>query len=369
MEEQGMKKAFAPVAVMLTAALMLGGCAASTAGLEHKTEAATVNVTNGMFAQTIDKNITYYQNADNGEWVEESSEITDWKITEGYDIQDTVWVFKNDDAKSMCDLLDDTFFEKKATCYFHFDTDLGGMQTEIIKSGDKPTGLNVTLGMTADLVFQCKGASTYVYGIKVNNAEVHEDGSAILSVELNGDDCKIYVPADVQACEWETFLKEESSTYIASTEFDDLPSFEVTSSCLNNGIWDTKITNTSSGENISPDLSWEPVDGASQYVVIMIDGAWPHMDVFTTETSLAEGAYGSGSKGAQYVGPYPPKGNPHTYTVFVFALADDMGDVTLSFDSSGNTIKNIYEGLDTDVNGNTGNVIAYGRLDGNFTLF
>ena len=106
MEEQGMKKAFAPVAVMLTAALMLGGCAASTAGLEHKTEAATVNVTNGMFAQTIDKNVTYYQNADSGEWVEESSEITDWKLAEGYDIQDTVWVFKNDDATAMTDYLD-----------------------------------------------------------------------------------------------------------------------------------------------------------------------------------------------------------------------------------------------------------------------
>ncbi len=367
MEGHGMKKAFAPAAVMLAAALLLGGCAASTAGLEHKTEAETVNVTTGMFAQAIDKNVTYVQNG--SDWTEESSEITDWKLAEGYDIQDTVWVFKNDDATAMTDYLDSSFFEKPATCYFHFGTDLGDMQTEIIKSGDKPTGLKVTLGMTAELVFQCKGQSTYMYGIEVNSAEISEDGSVVLSVGANGDTFKINVPAGVQSCEWDKFLQEESSTFIASTSFDDLPSFEVTSSCLEGGVWDTKITNTSSGENLSPDLAWEPVDGASQYVVIMIDGAWLHMDVFTTETSLAEGAYGSGSKGAQYVGPYPPKGNPHTYSVFVFALAGEPGDVTLSFDSSGNTINNIYEALDTDANGNTGNVIAYGRLDGNFTLF
>ena len=78
-----MKKAFAPAAVMLAAALLLGGCAASTAGLEHKTEAETVNVTTGMFAQAIDKNVTYVQNG--SDWTEESSEITDWKLAEGYD--------------------------------------------------------------------------------------------------------------------------------------------------------------------------------------------------------------------------------------------------------------------------------------------
>jgi phosphatidylethanolamine-binding protein (PEBP) family uncharacterized protein len=101
----------------------------------------------------------------------------------------------------------------------------------------------------------------------------------------------------------------------------------------------------------------------------MIDGSWLHMDVFTTETSLAEGAYGAGSKGEQYVGPYPPKGNPHTYTVFVFALAEEPEDITLLFDSSGNMISNIYDDLDTGASGSTGNVIAYGRLDGNFTLY
>lgn len=39
----------------------------------------------------------------------------------------------------------------------------------------------------------------------------------------------------------------------------------------------------------------------------------------------------------------------------------------MSFDKGGNSINTIYEGLNTDKDGNTGNVIAYGRLDGNYT--
>ena len=98
----------------------------------------------------------------------------------------------------------------------------------------------------------------------------------------------------------------------------------------------------------------------------MIDGAWLHMDVFTTETSLSEGAVNGETRGNQYVGPYPPTGT-HTYSIFVFALKDEMGKVTLSFDAGGNSIDAIYQGLNKDKDGNEGNVIAYGRLDGNYT--
>ena len=36
-------------------------------------------------------------------------------------------------------------------------------------------------------------------------------------------------------------------------------------------------------------------------------------------------------------------------------------------EDGGNSISKIFDGLDVDVNGNSGNVLAYGRLDGNFT--
>ena len=100
----------------------------------------------------------------------------------------------------------------------------------------------------------------------------------------------------------------------------------------------------------------------------MIDGNWLHMDVFTTETSLAEGAYKRrGGEGAEFVGPYPPRGSTHTYSVFVFALKGEPGKCAFFFDTGGNNINEIFKGLDTDKSGSTGNVLAYGRLDGNYT--
>ena len=168
-------------------------------------------------------------------------------------------------------------------------------------------------------------------------------------------------------CSSQKSIKAKSDNYIDTIVFEDVATFEVTSKCVRNGRWMDKISNTSRGENISPDLSWSAVDGATQYQVIMIDGNWLHMDVSTTGTSLAEGEFGKGEKGARYVGPYPPLGTTHTYSVFVFALKNEPGNFYMGFDGGGNSINDIYKGLNTDVDGNTGNVISYGRLDGNYS--
>ena len=168
-------------------------------------------------------------------------------------------------------------------------------------------------------------------------------------------------------CSSQASIMKKSDNYIDTISFEVVPTFIVTSKCVKNGKWMDKISNTSRGENISPDLSWEAVDGATQYQVIMIDGNWLHMDVSTRGTSLAEGEFGKGEKGARYVGPYPPLGTTHTYSVFVFALKNEPGNFYMGFDGGGNSINDIYKGLNTDVDGNTGNVISYGRLDGNYS--
>lgn len=73
-----------------------------------------------------------------------------------------------------------------------------------------------------------------------------------------------------------------------------------------------------------------------------------------TETTLKEGAATS----QEYVGPYPPDGSTHTYDIYIFALKNSVEKIKGSFDCSNSFFEKNIAALDTDVNGNTGNIIV-----------
>ena len=360
-----MKRANKAIAFLLTSAVVFGGCGKFEP--QHKTEFVTERVDSGMFHQVIEKNVTYVQQTKDGEWEEESSEVVNWSVAEDYNIQGTVWVMSSNSAADLYSGLDDSFKDVPATIYFHFGTDLKDMQTSVTSGDNGASVLNIQLDMTADLIFTTQGKKFCFYDVKVLGADVDMEGATKLKIDYGEGEGIISVPAGVETYDLNDYLIKQSDTYIETVAFADLPTFDISSDNLEGGVWDPAIANLSSGENMSPELTWEAVDGASQYVVIMIDGGWLHMDVFTTETSLAAGSVGRGERGAQYVGPYPPTGSTHTYTVFVFALKNDMGEVSLMFNTGANSVDIIYSNLDVDADGNTGNVIAYARLDGNYT--
>ncbi len=145
------------------------------------------------------------------------------------------------------------------------------------------------------------------------------------------------------------------------------PAFEVTSQSLHDGVWDEVTANTVDGKNASPELSWEPVEGASTYVIYMIDMDtayfihWRSGDI--TETTLPEGWAST----ADYIGPYPPPGSTHRYTVYVFALKNPVERVKGGINSVSPKVKEFMESLDTDKDGNTGNIISVGRVTGKYT--
>jgi phosphatidylethanolamine-binding protein (PEBP) family uncharacterized protein len=387
-----MRKGKRSAAVLLTMALLLSGCGAAGPAAEgegkteaetesqvaegdEKTEKETVNVTEGMIPQVIEKNVTYVMKG--GNWEVKSSEITNWTRTEDFNIQDTVWIIDTEDAASIYSKVGYSFKGKPASMYIHFGEDLSDENSSIGTSEDGTQKMDISLNISCDIIFECEGNKFYYEDVKVNGGECFMDGTTnIFGDAGDGEEGVISVPADVRKGKLEDFnnalptaeetMISESSTYIKSTIFEDIETFNSSSSNLKDGVWDVKITNTASGENLSPELNWDEVEGASEYVVIMIDGAWLHMDVFTTKTSLEEGEIERGDRGNQYVGPYPPSGT-HTYSIFIFALKNEMGKVNLAFDAGGNSIDKIYSGLDIDKDGNSGNVIAYSRLDGNYT--
>ena len=157
---------------------------------------------------------------------------------------------------------------------------------------------------------------------------------------------------------------EEAADSAEPAEFDpeSLPAITLTSENLHDGVWDDKISNTDRGENHSPQLSWEPVGDAACYAVYMVDTTvtyWLHWkSLGVTETTLAAGW----ASADEYVGPYPPSGT-HDYEIRIFALKEPVTEEKSKFDSSNYGFDDMVKALD----GDGGNVLAYGTLTGTFT--
>ena len=157
---------------------------------------------------------------------------------------------------------------------------------------------------------------------------------------------------------------ESGSKYNAF--IDEYSSFEVTSTNLNNGVWDDIISYTYKGSNKSPQLEWNAVDGAALYVIIMDDLGmdWIHWKSDNvTETKLDEGW----AQSSDYIGPYPPSGTTHTYEIYVVALKAPVESVKGIVIGRNLKFEENFKALDIDANGNSGNIIAVGRLSGTFT--
>lgn len=142
--------------------------------------------------------------------------------------------------------------------------------------------------------------------------------------------------------------------------------FELESDDLVDGVWKDVISNTDKGENKSPALSWEPVEGATSYVIYMVDldaTYWMHWKADeVTETKLPQGWAEK-----FYVGPYPPEGQEHRYDIYVVALKNPVERVKGMNDATNDKFPEFIQSLDVDAEGNEGNIISYGHVYGTFT--
>ena len=150
---------------------------------------------------------------------------------------------------------------------------------------------------------------------------------------------------------------------------DELPGFSVTSESLHDGEWDTEIGRNS--ENKSPQLSWDPVSGAKAYSIIMIDETasnWMHWKTSSVTTAGVDLGYATSDS---YVGPYPPNGETHVYTVYIVALKEPKDGFVGMLDAPNNVadhdLKRSLNSLDIYDNGKTGNAIAIGTITGTYS--
>lgn len=115
------------------------------------------------------------------------------------------------------------------------------------------------------------------------------------------------------------------------------PTFAVTGAWADGAAID--VRHTCDGLNISPAVSWSsaPAETAAFAVVLQDNDApdylhWVAIDIDPGVLALDEGALPEGAVAAEnsagrdgYVGPCPPTGTSHTYTLTVFALSEKLG--------------------------------------------
>ena len=148
---------------------------------------------------------------------------------------------------------------------------------------------------------------------------------------------------------------------------DGYETFKVTSTSLSDGVWDDIISNTDIGENKSPQLSWEPVEGAKVYAIYMFDtntnGYLHWRSGGITETSLPEGW----ASPLDYNGPHIGHGYTHNFDIYVIALKAPVERVRGTVNGQNKKLGEFIKELDTDAEGNTGNIISYGKISGLYT--
>lgn len=148
---------------------------------------------------------------------------------------------------------------------------------------------------------------------------------------------------------------------------DGYETFKVTSTSLSDGVWDDIISNTDIGENRSPQLSWEPVEGAKVYAIYMFDtntnGYLHWRSGGITETSLPEGW----ASPLDYNGPHIGHGYTHNFDIYVIALKAPVERVRGTVNGQNKKLGEFIKELDTDAEGNTGNIISYGKISGLYT--
>ncbi|MCR4689951.1 MAG: hypothetical protein K5739_01215 [Lachnospiraceae bacterium] len=158
--------------------------------------------------------------------------------------------------------------------------------------------------------------------------------------------------------------KTESGAASGSVSEEQLPVFDVSSTSLEDGNW---LTETGAKhENRSPQLSWDAIDGADRYVVLMLDkdaGNWLHWFEIVSQTELEAGMFSGKENG--YVGPYPPE--THEYDVYVIALAGEPEKSSFLLDTTGDSIRDKLTMLNTAKDGSVGNVLSYGVVKGLYT--
>ena len=197
--------------------------------------------------------------------------------------------------------------------------------------------------------------------------EGYSNDDGILSLKLVTESGENYIIFDenyeyLSQTGLEAVITDNTDILSDKVLLENLDKFDITSESLFYGEW-RKETGARNG-NVSPELSWEKVEGAKEYLIFMIDlddhdGFYIlHWYGETEENHVDKGAF---ERNKGYIGPYPP--SSREYSVYVFALNDDIGDLNLVLDSQGREPQKYVDMIEEE---SPGSIISYGVISGTY---
>ena len=143
--------------------------------------------------------------------------------------------------------------------------------------------------------------------------------------------------------------------------------FELTSEDIEDGFWVDAISSSPAGDDVSPQLSWDPVDGADQYIIYMVDISANYLIHWKAE-GVTETHLDRGWADSYYFGPYPRSGLTNTYDIYVIAIRNPIDRLRGSLRVPNENFPLFLAQLDIDAEGNTGNIIAYGHISAQYSV-
>ena len=319
----------------------------------------------GFMAQNISSDIGMYLNKKTKEWEKKTEKITAYTIDTS-ELRGSCWKFADVSDETLSVLFEDEDTSgNKGAMYIRFRKKMGLFSMDLSKVNDtledRPFS---SIGSGASVTLMGKDGNIDK-SFDINGGYVTENGDVMIFLGAGDDKVELCLGTDLVR----VFEREYDETLglevpADKVYMDELQVFDVTTTSIENGEWKQE-TGFKEG-NKSPELSWDAVDGAGKYAVMMIDTSTNNIlswGVVVDTNHIDEGMFTTKESG--YVGPYPP--GTHTFEVFVVALSDDPKITGFQIDTSVGFFDERLTTLNTKADGSVGNVLAYGTIKAPYT--
>ena len=320
----------------------------------------------GILPQTVSKDYEFYFNKETSEW-ELLKDTTTACAVDNNALPGSSWKCNSIDTDSLKKLFgDDIQSAEDGELYFRFLKRAGLFSFNLSNEKNTSSERFFTTIETSGKLNLVSSDGVIEKSFNITSGSVTDSGIYTMDISCGSSSVSMafgtdVVPVTEQEYDQAIGLEvDENKVYL-----DTLTRFDVTTTSTNDGEWKTEIGLKE--KNLSPELTWEAVDGATKYAILMIDDTtannWLHWFSIVDKTHIDEGEFNDSK--TDYAGPYPPE--THQYDVYVIALADDPGSIFAKLDTPGGDIHSRLNDLNTKSDGSIGNVLAYGLIEADYT--